>query len=295
MTPAACVDHAVLVVGPSLAPGLLVAAAACYAASAALATADAPGRRWPRLAAQATLLLGVALVTVALGRATLADGHLPVTDAAGACATLIWAASCVYLVLHRSARFPALAPVLLAVVLLLFGGAGVVALRGAPGAPELPGWLVVGHVCAALAAYVAFLLAFAGGVGYLVQERQLRAASAGSLAGRLPPLLTLDRLTLASLLTGFPLLTVALLVGFQGARAAEWGALLRDPTVAASLCLWVFYAVVLALRVTARLRGRKIAWLTVAGFAAVLVAFLGTSLLGPGNHPAAVREPGAGR
>ncbi|MCI0340049.1 MAG: cytochrome c biogenesis protein [Planctomycetales bacterium] len=267
--------------------GLIGAAVALYAASAALATGRLLGRPWARRGARATLAAGFALVTTALAAAAATRGSLPVATVPEACLVLIWSATGVYLVLDATRAIPALGTVLLPVVLLLFVAAGLLALRHPAGAPPVDDALILGHVAAALGAYAAFFLAFGAGVLYLVQERQIRSRAPGPIADRLPPLARLDRITYGALLAGLPLLTVALLVGFYAASGSLGAAdLSRDPKVAASLVLWLFYATLLGLRTGGAVRGRRVALLTVAGFATVLATLVGTSVLGTGHTTA---------
>jgi ABC-type uncharacterized transport system permease subunit len=275
----------------ALTTGLIVGAAVLYTASGAMATRalargegpDAPTRR--RLGARVTLALGALALTAALVHATALAGHLPVFDVPGACLVLIWTASCVFVAFDRTAPIPGLGPVLFPVVLLLFAAGGLLTLRGDAPPAEGSQALVAVHVLMALSAYAAFLLAAGAGVLYLVQQRAVRRGVATLVSDQLPSLQRLDRLTFGLLLVGLPLLTVALLVGLGQAHALGARALWADPTVASAVVLWAFYAVVLLLRGTARVRGRKVAWATIVGFVAVLATFLGTSLLGDHDHP----------
>ena len=46
-----------------------------------------------------------------------------------------------------------------------------------------------------------------------------------------------------------------------------------DPKVVGGAVVWMFYAAVLHVRLYGRLRGRRAAWLTIAGFLLTLVSF----------------------
>ncbi|MHC5020113.1 MAG: cytochrome c biogenesis protein CcsA [Planctomycetota bacterium] len=289
--------------GSLLTLSLIVIAAILYAASAAMATRAlfrgerAPGTPSRRAGARISLVAGAVLLTAALAIATWIDGQLPVYDMAGATLTMIWAASCVYLTFDRAAPVRGLGPVLFPVVLLLFVAAGLLALGGGGDVAPASGAVIACHVLAAVAAYAAFLVAFGAGVLYLVQERNVRAGGGATLADQLPSLARLDRIVYGALASGLPLLSVALMVGMHQAHARGATDVWRDPTVSTSVMLWLFYAAVLTLRGTARIRGRKVAWCTIVGFVAVLGTFLGTSLLGEQNHPTRETEvqPGGQR
>jgi ABC-type transport system involved in cytochrome c biogenesis permease subunit len=114
---------------------------------------------------------------------------------------------------------------------------------------------------------------------YLLQERQLKSKSLGAIYYRLPSLEFLDLLGHRSLLIGFPLLTAGLIAGAIQAHHA-WGRFLTwDPTQVLSLLAWVVYAGILQARLTAGWRGRKAAILSILGFCAVLLTFLGVSIM----------------
>jgi cytochrome c-type biogenesis protein CcsB len=143
-------------------------------------------------------------------------------------------------------------------------------------------WIWV-HVILAMLGIAAFVLNFAGGVMYLLQERQLKAKRPGALYYRLPSLETLDRLTYRALTLGFPFLTLGLLLGALWARTA-WGSMLAfDPLAFFSLLAWLVYAATLGGRALAGWRGRRAAYFAVVGFGA-LVLTLATGLLLPGRH-----------
>ncbi len=114
---------------------------------------------------------------------------------------------------------------------------------------------------------------------YLLQERQLKSKSLGTMYYRLPSLEFLDSLGHRALLVGFPLLTVGLLTGALYAQAA-WGLVLTwDPALVLSLLAWLIYAGLLQARLTAGWRGRRAALLAVVGFGILLGAVVGVSVL----------------
>jgi len=177
--------------------------------------------------------------------------------------------------------------VLGAFVLPLVSVVGVSAAWLPPGLTDLApalrnAWIWV-HVTLAMLGISAFVLNFAGGVMYLLQERQLKAKRPGPLYYRLPSLETLDRLTYRALTLGFPFLTLGLFLGALWARTA-WGSLFTfDPLSLFSFLAWLVYAATLSGRAVAGWRGRRAAYFAVVGFGA-LVLTLGAGLLLPGRH-----------
>ena len=144
-------------------------------------------------------------------------------------------------------------------------------------------WLFI-HVPLSFMGDALFALAFASGIMYLIQEKQLKSKKPGAFYYRLPSLEVLDSLNYRALTVGFPLLTLGIITGSIWAQYA-WGAYWQwDPKETWSLITWLIYAAVLHARFTIGWRGRKAAWFSIVGFSAVLFTFLGVNLLLTGLH-----------
>jgi cytochrome c-type biogenesis protein CcsB len=208
--------------------------------------------------------------------------RLPFMTMAEVISLVIWAVILIDLWVERRSRMRPLSAFVLPVVLAL--GLGLpTGLRTIALEPPVPsGWIVV-HVALVLVGLAALVLNFGGALMYLLQERQLKARRPGTIYYRLPPLETLDRLTVATLTVGFPFLTVGLALGVLSARAA-WGSVMTfDPLALFSLLMWVIYAAILAGRVMGRWRGRRAAYFSIAGFCVMLVT-LGAGVFLHGRH-----------
>jgi len=208
--------------------------------------------------------------------------RLPFMTMAEVISLVIWAVILVDLWVERRHRIGPLSAFVLPVVLAL--GLGLpTGLRSIALEPPVPtGWVVV-HVALVLVGLAALVVNFGGALMYLLQERQLKARRPGKIYYRLPPLETLDRLTVATLTLGFPFLTVGLALGVLSARAA-WGSVMTfDPLALFSLLMWVIYAAILVGRVMGRWRGRRAAYFSIAGFCLMLVT-LGAGAFLHGRH-----------
>jgi len=140
-------------------------------------------------------------------------------------------------------------------------------------------WLVA-HISALLAAYAALGFSLLASVLYLVQENRLKAKrkpgddSWWMPLDWLPPLDTLERLAHAMLLFGFPCMTVGLVLGAVLVQETSLGAAyFLDPKVLASFVLWGVYILLLFLRRTVGLRGRRAAYLSGAVLACMIVVW----------------------
>ncbi len=140
-------------------------------------------------------------------------------------------------------------------------------------------WLVA-HIAALLAAYAALGFSMLASVLYLFQERRIKSKqkpgedSWWAPLEWLPPLDTLERIAHATLLFGFPCMTVGLVIGSVLAQETVLGAAyFRDPKVVASFAMWAVYVLLLFLRNTKGLRGRKAAYLSGVVFLVMLAVW----------------------
>ena len=144
------------------------------------------------------------------------------------------------------------------------------------------GWALV-HVALVMVGLAALVLNFGSALMYVVQERQIKAKRTGTFYYGLPPLDTLDHLTLVTLTVGFPFLTVGIFLGLVQA-GRSWAHLLAgDPLALFSLVMWLVYAATLSGRAVGRWRGRRAAYFAIAGFCVLLVT-LGAGALFHGRH-----------
>ncbi|MCX5882221.1 MAG: c-type cytochrome biogenesis protein CcsB [Deltaproteobacteria bacterium] len=141
-------------------------------------------------------------------------------------------------------------------------------------------WLIA-HVVACFIGYAAFAIAFGLSIMYLIKDKDAEGKSL--LLERFPKSGVLDELSHQMVMFGFLFLTVGIITGAVWANSAwgrYWG---WDPKETWSLITWFIYATLLHARMTRGWHGRRIAYLSVAGFAAVLFTYFGVNLL-PGLH-----------
>ena len=144
------------------------------------------------------------------------------------------------------------------------------------------GWLVV-HIAFLLAAYACLAFSMLSSFLYLVQERRLKSRFTFVPSTRqnswwmpfdwLPPLDTLERIAHATLLIGFPCMTLGLLVGSLLAQESVGPAYFFDPKVLLSFGMWGLYVILLFIRRSAGLRGRKAAYLSSGVFVVMLIVW----------------------
>ena len=134
------------------------------------------------------------------------------------------------------------------------------------------------HVTLSMLGTVGFTVAFVAGVMYLIQDRLLKSKQFNVLYSKLPALDFLDHLNQQSIVLGFPLLTLGIVTGAISAEFARGSYVSWNPEQIMALVTWVFYFVVLLGRLTVGWRAKRAAYLTVIGFACVILTLVGVVL-----------------
>lgn len=131
------------------------------------------------------------------------------------------------------------------------------------------------HIASIYFSYVIFSVATIAAVAYLIQDGLIKGKRMGIIFNRLPDLSFLDKLNYRGISLGFPLLTLSIISGFIWARnihGAYWGG--NNLRQIYSLVLWLIYAVILHARLSAKLRGRKVAILSLFAFCVLVFSLL---------------------
>lgn len=132
------------------------------------------------------------------------------------------------------------------------------------------------HIAAIGVSYAAFTVASVAAMLYLVQNNAIKMKRPGVVLNRLPGLSFLDKLIYRSIGLGFPILTFAILTGIIWANhlygSYRWNYNVRQIS---TVVLWLVYALILHVRLSDRMRGRRIAFLSLAAFLVILLSVFG--------------------
>lgn len=265
-------------------PLLLTVLAAYVVAAIHSILAFANKRRVLERVSLAALSTGFAVHTVSLITDWAKDGHYPLFGLRETLSFLAWTLVIAYFLTLSRYRTQALGSFTLPLVALLIFTAlvthdktgttpGVVTDTGAK-------WLFPAHTTLLLFAYSSFFVVFIASVMYLLQERELKLKTFGAIFHRLPSLTTVNDIATTAAVIGFTLLTLGVITGMIWSSSRDGRLWHNDPKEIFAVLTWLLYLVLVHYRYTSRWRGRKAAWLGVAGFALVLCTFLGARLLG---------------
>ncbi|MGH7236195.1 MAG: cytochrome c biogenesis protein CcsA [Nitrospiraceae bacterium] len=218
--------------------------------------------------------------TAALLTRMMEAGHVPFTSFDEAMSFFSWALVLVFLVEELRHRIHVLGSFILPLALLSLLSAAALPKAVPTLEPVLRTVWV--HVALSMLGTVGFAVAFIAGIMYLIQDGLLKSKRFNVLYTKLPPLDFLDHLNQQSILMGFPLLTLGIITGAISAEFARGSYLNWNPEQTWALVTWVFYFIVLMGRITVGWRAKRAAYLTIIGFAGVILTFIGVVVKGHG-------------
>ncbi|MEK7834278.1 MAG: cytochrome c biogenesis protein CcsA [Acidobacteriota bacterium] len=219
-------------------------------------------------------------------------GHFPIVNPREVSSFIAWAIVAYFLLTSRRYQNRAL-PTFLLPLVYLFALVSMIlpdssqslptALEGAIAANTMTKVIFPIHVTLVIFSYAAFIVTFVCGLMYLIQEHELKAKHFGAAFQRLPALNTCDEIGYRSLTVGFVLLTLGVVTGIFWNNLRDGRYWHNDPKEVMALVTWLVYLFIMHYRLMAGWRGRRVAWLSIAGFVVVMLTWLGARALG-GYH-----------
>jgi ABC-type uncharacterized transport system permease subunit len=224
---------------------------------------------WERLALLAALLLHAsALYTELFGGGAMRFGF------GAALSLMLWLAVLIYWVESFHARMEGLQPLALPLAAVctllpaLFPGQHLLANAASP--------MFRVHFLIAMVAYSLFTLAALHAIIMAVAERRLHRGELTRPLASLPPLLTMEALLFRLILIAFVLLTLTLASGIAFSETLFGKAMEFNHKTLFSIISWLIFAALLVGRFAYGWRGRTALRWTLAGFAALLLAYVGS-------------------
>lgn len=222
-------------------------------------------RSTPALAAFAAVALHLAAL-LSYARST---GALPLSGLAPALSSLGFLVGLLALLVLWLTRERAIALVAAPLVMVLLLAALSTGFGPTPTSPSGRGAWFVLHVGTSLLGLALIAVAFAVSALYLLQHRELKARRFGAVFQVFPPLEQLDRINYIALVLGFPTLTLGVVLG-AGYLGLEAGIRLIGPAhLGVGLGAWAVLGAMAGLRIAGRIRGRRAALGSIAGFAVI--------------------------
>lgn len=212
-------------------------------------------------------------------------GHAPLSNMYESLVFFSWTIIVIYLVIERSYRNKVIGAFATPIAFLAMAYASLspdVSDRIQPLIPALKSNWLIAHVVTCFLGYSGFAVAFGVSLMYLIKQRDSGGFSSRLMA-HFPSTDVLDEVTHQLVMFGFLFLSIGIITGAVWANSA-WGSYWSwDPKETWSLITWFIYATLLHARTMRGWHGRRIAFLSIIGFMAVIFTYFGVNLL-PGLH-----------
>jgi len=140
------------------------------------------------------------------------------------------------------------------------------------------------HTFTALVGYAAFVFSMILGVMYLHMFYEIKKRKFVFMYDRLPPLEVLDSMNFKSQVIGFIFLSIGIATGVIWAKRAWIEFSFFDVKIFLSWILWLLYLSSLLCRKVLGWRGRRTAYLAIAGFVIMIFTFIFASLIFSSVH-----------
>jgi HemX protein len=203
-----------------------------------------------------------------------AFGELPLVGLAPSLSTLAFLIGAVLFIVALLREGRPVGLVLMPVVVLLLAVSLVVGLRPAGEPLAFRGIWFSLHVVLAFAGYAGLAVAFAAGLLYLLQFRELKSKHFGRMFRFFPSLATLDALGRRSLAGGFSALSAALVLGWAWTARFTHSMEAQDPKVVWAVFTWLIFLAALGARAGGGGRDRRGAMASVVAFLLVVLSFI---------------------
>ncbi len=214
----------------------------------------------------------------------LGIGHAPLSNLYESLVFCAWTIIVIYLVIehrHKNRTIGAFAAPLAFLAMAYASLSPNINDRIQPLIPALKSNWLIAHVATCFLGYAAFAIAFGISLLYLFIQKRIEDKSL--TISFFPESHFLDALTYQMVTFGFLLLTIGVITGAVWANSA-WGSYWSwDPKETWSLITWFVYATLLHARMVQGWQGKRIAYLAIIGFMAVIFTYFGVNLL-PGLH-----------
>ncbi len=214
----------------------------------------------------------------------LGIGHAPLSNMYESLVFFSFTIAVIYLVIERTYKNRIIGVFAMPLVFLSIAYASLspnINDKIQPLIPALKSNWLIAHVMTCFLGYAAFAIAFGISLMYLLACGDERGK--GYLLSHFPKPAFLDNLTHQMVTFGFLFLSIGIITGAVWANSA-WGSYWSwDPKETWSLITWFIYATLLHARLMRGWHGKRIAYVSIIGFMAVLFTYFGVNLL-PGLH-----------
>ena len=223
-----------------------------------------------------TVAVGWVFHTLVIVFRSQETGHGPYTTSFEVAIFFSWVMVLVYFFMSWKYKIKDLGSFVIPVVFLTLLYATFLSKEAVPFPESQFQILLTLHRTLSILGSVAFAMAFAAGLMYLIQEKQVKSKKLGIMYFRMPSLEILDNLNYKVIAVGFPLFTLGFVTGsiwnaqMNQLSLFSWDLVKTWPLVIG----WLLYGLLFFGRLLAGLRGKKSAQLSILGFVTIMLTYL---------------------
>lgn len=140
------------------------------------------------------------------------------------------------------------------------------------------------HVISALGGYSGFTIAAVYGVLFFLLYRDIKLNKYGLIFKRLPSLEILEKLNFYSVLIGFILLSISMMIGFIWLPTAFPDFSFTDPKLISVSIVWLIFGIGILVKLYAKLYGKKVIIFSLVGFVIAIISLLISNVVAKSFH-----------
>ncbi len=140
------------------------------------------------------------------------------------------------------------------------------------------------HVMSALLGYSGFTIAAVHGGLFFLLYKDIKINKYGLIFKRLPSLEILEKLNFYSVLIGFILLTISMLIGFIWLPIAFPDISYADPKLISVSIVWLVFGIGILAKLFAKIYGKKVIIFSIVGFIIALLSLLVSNFIAESFH-----------
>jgi ABC-type uncharacterized transport system permease subunit len=140
------------------------------------------------------------------------------------------------------------------------------------------------HVISALLGYSGFIIAAVYGVLFFMLYKELKSNRFGLIFQRLPSLEILEKLNFYSVVIGFIMLSVSILIGFIWLPQAFPDFSYYDPKLISVSAVWFVYLIGILSKWIAKLYGKKVIIFSLVGFVVAIISLILSNIIKESFH-----------
>ncbi len=140
------------------------------------------------------------------------------------------------------------------------------------------------HVISAIFGYSGITISAVYGILFLLLYKNLKSNKFGLIFNKLPNLEILEKLSFHSLVIGFILITVAIIIGIVWLPSAFPNYSFTDPKLVSTAFVWIVYGAGILAKILGNWYGKKIIIFSLCGFVLAMLSLILTSTLANTFH-----------